>query len=222
MGRQDPRAPALLDLGTATLGESGARVMPPRVRPAWPGARLAGPAFPVRCSPADNLPLHVAAATAPAGWVLVADVGGLAERGYWGEVLTTAACARELEGLVIDGGVRDVDALEAHGFPVFATAVALRGATKELPGTAGLATVVAGIRVSPGDWVVGDRDGVVVLPAGSFDEIHERAEARAEKERGMFDALESGSTTVELLGLDASPVRTEEIGTGSVGTDGIP
>jgi len=213
MGSQDPRAPALLDLGTATLGASGARVMPPRVRPAWSGARLAGPAFPVRCSPADNLPLHVAAATAPAGWVLVADVGELAERGYWGEVLTTAAVARGLEGLVIDGGVRDVDALEARRFPVFATVVALRSATKELPGTAGVATVVAGVRVAPGDWVVGDRDGVVVVPADSLDEIQERAEARAHNERDMFDALGAGSTTVQLLGLDASPVRTEEIRT---------
>lgn len=211
MGRKDPRAAALLELGTATLGESGARVMPPRIRPAWPGAGLAGPAFPVRCSPADNLPLHVAVSVAPAGSVLVADVGELAERGYWGEVLTAAALARGLDGLVIDGGVRDVDALEARRFPVFATVVALRGASKELPGTAGLSTVVAGIRVAAGDWVVGDRDGVVVVPAQSLDEVRQRAEDRARKERAMFEALGEGSTTLQLLGLEASPVRTDGI-----------
>ena len=211
MGSQDPTAAALLELGTATLGESGARVMPPRIRPQWPGAGLAGPAFPVRCSPGDNLALHVAASMAPAGSVLVADVGVLAERGYWGEVLTAAALARGLGGLVIDGGVRDVDALEARRFPVFATVVALRGASKELPGTAGVPIVVAGVEVAPGDWVVGDRDGVVVVPAQSCDEVRRHAGDRTRKERAMFEALGGGSTTVELLGLETSPVRTDGV-----------
>lgn len=207
MGRQDPRASALLELGTATLGESGALPLPPRIRPIWLGARLAAPAFPVRCSPADNLALHAAVTAAPAGSVLVADVGEVAERGYWGEVLTAAALARGIQGLIIDGGVRDVDALEARRFPVFATMVALRGATKELPGTAGVSTVVAGVDVAPGDWVVGDRDGAVVVPAASLDDVRERGEARTKKERDMFEALAAGSTTVQLLGLDTSPVH---------------
>ena len=98
---------ALLALGAATLGESGGMPMRPRMHAVWPGARLAAPAFPVRCSPGDNLAVHVAVATAPAGRVLVVDVGNAEERGYWGEVLTTGAEARHLAGLVIDGGVRD-------------------------------------------------------------------------------------------------------------------
>jgi 4-hydroxy-4-methyl-2-oxoglutarate aldolase len=209
MVRQDPTGAALLDLGAATLGESGARVMHPRIRPVWTGARLAGPAFPVRCSPGDNLALHVAVSIAPAGSVLVADVGRLAERGYWGEVLTVAAQARALGGLVIDGGVRDLDAIEARRFPVFASLVALRGATKELSGRAGAPATVGEVRVNPGDVVIGDRDGVAVVPVDAVDEVAARAEARARKERGLFESLQGGSTTLQLLGLDPSPVGTD-------------
>ncbi|HLH27562.1 MAG TPA: hypothetical protein VKW77_01525 [Acidimicrobiales bacterium] len=205
-------AEALRQLGTATLGESGARAMPPRLRPAWPGAVLAAPALPVRCAPGDNLAVHVAVATGPAAHALVVDVGGVPERGYWGEVLTTAAEARGLAGLVIDGGVRDVGALGAHGFPAFSSTVALRGATKRLPGSVGLAVEVAGVRVAPGDWVVGDADGVVVVPGEALDEVLSAGRARAEKEAGFFAALRAGRTTIELLGLDTGPVETGVVG----------
>ena len=207
MTTTEAMARTLLALGAATLGESGAEPFPPRLRPAWPGARLAAPAFPVRCTPGDNLAVHVAVTTAPAGSALVVDVGDVAERGYWGEVLTTAAEARGLAGLVIDGGVRDTAALEAHGFPVFAATVALRGATKTQAGTAGLPVEVAGIGVAAGDWVVGDADGVVAIAATALEDVLGRAEARAQKEQGLFEALREGATTVELLGLDAGPVR---------------
>lgn len=199
-------AAALLELGTATLGESGAEAMPPRLRPIWRGARLAAPAYPVRCTPGDNLAVHVAVTVAPAGHALVVDVGDLAERGYWGEVLTTAAQARAIAGLVIDGCVRDVAALEGHGFPVFAAGVALRGATKHLPGTAGAAGTVAGVAVGAGDWVVGDEDGVAVVPAARLEAVLSAARARATKEAGLFVALRQGATTVELLSLDPAPI----------------
>src|SRR6476619_5541292 len=117
----------LLHHGAATLGESGAARMANRLRPVWAGARVAAPAYTARCAPGDNLGLHVAVTTAPAGSVLVAEMDGLDDFGYWGEVLTTAAEARGLVGLVIDGCVRDVDALERHGFPVFSTGIALTG-----------------------------------------------------------------------------------------------
>ncbi len=202
-----PGSQNLLVLGTATLGESGALPLPPRVRPQWRGARLAAPAFPVRCTPGDNLAIHVGVSLAPPGSAMVVDVGDVAERGYWGEVLTTAAQARGLIGLVIDGGVRDVAALEAHGFPVFATTVALAGATKASAGTAGPGIEIGGVSVSEGDWVVGDADGVVLIPAPCLQDVLAAAEARASKERGIFEALRGGSTTVEVLGLDASLVR---------------
>ncbi len=203
----DETATELLELGSATLGETGAAPMHPRVRAVWPGAALAAPAYPVRCSPADNLAIHAAVARAPEGSALVVDVGGLAERGYWGEVLTTGAEARGLAGLVIDGGVRDSAALEAHRFAVFSTMVALRGATKELPGTTGAPVEVGDVTVERGDWVVADADGVAVVPSGRLEEVLAAGRARAAKEEGFFEALRAGRTTVDLLGLDLGPVR---------------
>src|SRR6185503_5825112 len=127
----------LVALGAATLGESGGAAMEPRIRAAWSGAAVAGPAFTARCPDGDNLAIHVAVTRAPAGSVLVVDASDRPALGYWGEVLTTAAEARGIAGLVIDGGVRDVAALEAHAFPVFSSMIALRGATKQLAGGVG-------------------------------------------------------------------------------------
>ncbi len=206
------RAADLAALGAATLGECGARPMPPRIRPVWTGAALAAPAYPVRCTPGDNLAVHVAVTRAPAGAVLVVDVGDVSDRGYWGEVLTTGALARGLGGLVIDGGVRDVAALEALGFPVFSRTVALRGATKVARGTVGSPVVVAGVAVDPGDWVVGDVDGVVIVPGARLDEVVEAGRARAAAEDGYFAALRGGATTVGILGLDPSPVEDGDPG----------
>jgi len=199
-------AEALLAEGAATLGESGGIAMRDRIRAAWPGATVSGRAFTVSCAPGDNLAIHVANAVAPAGHVLVVEIGGEAELGYWGEVLTTGAEARGITGLVIDAGVRDTAALAAHGFGVFSTTVALRGATKEQPGTVGGPVHVGDAPVHTGDWVVGDSDGVVVIPAAELDAVLAAAAARTAKELGLFEALRDGATTVELLGLDVSPV----------------
>jgi 4-hydroxy-4-methyl-2-oxoglutarate aldolase len=199
--------PQLLELGSATLGESGGRPMAARIRAAWPGARVAGPAYPVRCTPGDNLAVHVAAAEAPAGSVLVVDVGIERELGYWGEVLTTAAQTRAIAGLIIDGGVRDVDALQRLGFPAFSALIALPGATKKLPGSVGARATAGDVEVSIGDWVVADADGVTVVPGASLDVVLEAGRARAAKELGLFQALRAGKTTIELLGLDPSPIQ---------------
>ncbi len=200
-------AAALLELGSATLGESGGRAAHRRLRPAWNGARLAAPAYPVGCTPGDNLAVHVGVTTAPAGSVLVVDVGQVADRGYWGEVLTTAAEAAGLVGLVLDGGVRDVAALEAHEFPVFSAEIALTGATKDKPGTVGAPVRVGGVTVSAGDWVVADVDGITFVPGAELDAVLEAGRSREAKEAGFFEALRAGETTVGLLGLDASLVR---------------
>lgn len=202
----DETATALLELGAATLGESGARAMRNRIGPAWAGACLAAPAYPVACTPGDNLAVHVAVTRAPAGAALVVSVGDERELGYWGEVLTTAAEARRIAGLVIDGCVRDVSALAAHRFPVFSTGLALRGATKDRPGSVGRPTVVGDVDVEPGDWVVGDADGVVVVPGGARTGVLAAGRARAEREAGYFAALRDGATTVALLDLDPGPV----------------
>ncbi len=202
----DEIAATLREFGAATLGESGARAMPPRIRPVWPGATVAAPAYPVRCTAGDNLAIHVAVARAPAGSVLVVDVGDVPARGYWGEVLTTGALSRGLAGLVIDGGVRDVAALERLAFPVFSRMVSLPGATKSSPGTVGLDTEVAGTFVSWGDWVVGDVDGVVVVPGSALEATIAAGQKRTAGEVDYFAALRQGATTLELLGLDASLV----------------
>jgi 4-hydroxy-4-methyl-2-oxoglutarate aldolase len=206
MGNEAATASGLLELGAATLGESGALLMHPRMAAVWPGAAVAAPAYPVLCAPADNLAIHAAVVRAPQGSVLVVDASRTPERGYWGEVLTTGAEARGLTGLVIDGGVRDRSALEAHRFPVFATMVALRGATKEQPGTNGSPVHVGDAPVSLGDWIVADADGVVVIPSGQLDKVLTAGRARADKEEGLFAALRGGKTTVELLALDTSPI----------------
>jgi 4-hydroxy-4-methyl-2-oxoglutarate aldolase len=205
----DP-AEQLMALGAATLGESGGRPMAPRIRPVWSGSGLAAPAFAVRCTSGDNLAIHVAVARAPAGSALAVDVGIERERGYWGEVLTTAAKARGIAGLVIDGCVRDVAALHEHGFPVFSTGVALRGATKELPGAAGGTADVGDVPVKTGDLLVGDADGVTVVPSEEIDDVLVAGTARAQREQGLFDALRAGKTTVELLGLDPTPIDDDE------------
>jgi 4-hydroxy-4-methyl-2-oxoglutarate aldolase len=203
-------AAALAGLGSATLGESGGLAVHRRLRPVWPGASIAAPAYPVGCTPGDNLAVHVGVTKAPRGSALVVDVGQVIDRGYWGEVLTTAAEAAGLVGLVLDGGVRDVGALEAHGFPVFSAGIALTGATKDKPGTVGLPVRVGGVEVSAGDWVVADVDGVTVVPRAVLDEVLAAGREREAKEAGFFAALRDGATTVELLGLDASLVRGPE------------
>jgi len=180
--------------------------MAPRIRAAWPGAVLAAPAFTVACAPGDNLAVHVAVTRCPAGSALVVDVGGLAERGYWGEVLTTAAEAAGISGLVIDGGVRDVTALQAHGFPVFSSTIALAGATKIGGGSVGTPVEVGDVPIRTGDWVVGDADGVAVVAAARVSEVLAAGRARAAKEARMFEELRAGRTTLELLGVDPSPI----------------
>jgi 4-hydroxy-4-methyl-2-oxoglutarate aldolase len=200
---------AFAQLGAATLGESGARPMSPRVKAAWPGARISAPAFPVTCAAGDNLAIHVAVAEAPEGHVLVVSVGKEAERGYWGEVLTTGAEARGIAGLVIDGGVRDVTALQAHGFAVFSTMVALRGATKEHPGRVGGSSIVGDIQVELDDWIVADADGVAVVPHTKLDDVLAAGRAREAKEAKYFEELRAGRTTIELLGLDTSPITRD-------------
>ena len=207
MSENDLTEAELLELGAATLGESGGRAMRARISAAWSGARIAAPAFPVHCTPGDNLAIHVAVAEAPAGSALVVNVGDQPELGYWGEVLTTGAQARGLAGLVIDGGVRDVSALAAHHFPVFSTMIALRGATKNRAGSVGAPVTVGDVEVHKGDWIVGDSDGVTVVSAASLSEVLAAGRVRAANEERFFGALRSGATTLKLLDLDDSPIK---------------
>src|SRR5258706_251741 len=111
--------------------------------------------------------------------------------------------------LVIDGGVRDVAALEAHGFPVFSTMIALRGATKEHPGRIGGSSIVGDIQVEEGDWIVADADGVVVVPHTKLDDVLTAGQAREAKEAKMFEELRAGGPTIELLAPDTAPITPD-------------
>lgn len=200
----------LVSLGSATLGESGAIVAMPGLRAMWRGAAAAGPAFTVECAPGDNLGVHVGVAKAPAGSVLAVSVAGDVQRGYWGEVLTVAAKSAGIAALVIDGTVRDLDAIERRRFPVFARGTALPGASKKGPGSVGKRIVIGDAIVHPGDWLVGDADGVVVLPQEKLEACYELARQRAAKEAWMFEQLEKGPTTIELLRLDPASIEVAD------------
>ncbi|MCW5254120.1 MULTISPECIES: 4-carboxy-4-hydroxy-2-oxoadipate aldolase/oxaloacetate decarboxylase [unclassified Streptomyces] len=196
----------LLELGTATLFEAARSDcdLDPGLRPAWPGARLCGTALPVLAAAADNLPLHWALEAAVPGDVLVVDAGG-SRCGYWGEVLSVAALARGVRGLVIDGGVRDTAQLERLGFPAFSSSIAIRGTGKEWRGTVGAPVTLRGRTVRRGDLVVADQDGIVVLPAERVDEVVTAARARVEKEDAYMDRLRSGELTLDIYAFRETP-----------------
>ncbi|MGW1024402.1 RraA family protein [Streptomyces sp. NPDC002577] len=196
---------------SATLYEasaSAARACDPALRAAWPGARVAGPAFTVQGIGGDNLALHRAVATAPAGSVLVVDLQG-ARHGHWGEILAVAAQQRGVAGLVVDGGVRDVAEQAALGFPVFARHITVVGTAKEHPGHLDVPVRVGGVVVRPGDLVVGDADGVVVVPGQAVEETLDRSDARIAAEQQALAAIRAGATTLEYYGLSAGPYAAE-------------
>ncbi|MGQ1838658.1 RraA family protein [Kocuria turfanensis] len=173
----------------------------PTIRAAWAGARIAAPAYTVQGAGGDNLALHHAVANAPAGHVLVADLGG-ASFGHWGEVLAVAAQQRGIVGLVIDGGVRDVEEMRELGFPVFSCNNTVRGTRKLFPGALGADIHLGGVPVATGDLVVADADGVVIIPRHRVQAVLEQADERIAKEQEIFEALRSGATTLTLYGLE--------------------
>lgn len=182
------------------VGHRDACAVDPQIRPSWCGARLAGPAFTVQGAGGDNLALHFAVVSAPAGCVLVVDAGG-ATFGHWGEVLAVAAQQRQITGLVIDGGVRDTDDLKRLNFPVFSRNDSIRGTRKLFAGMFGVGIDVGGITVHTGDLIVGDADGVVAIPQAHLAEVLDEADRRVTDEHRIVDALRGGSSTLELYGL---------------------
>jgi 4-hydroxy-4-methyl-2-oxoglutarate aldolase len=171
------------------------------IRPIHPGTRLFGRALTVRCQPGDNLTLHAAVAVAQPGDVIVADAGAFAEAGHWGEVLTVAAMQRGVAGLVIDGSVRDVAAAAKRGFPVYSHGVCMKAALKVALGTLQQPIVCAGALVHPGDLVLGDDDGVVVVRPDRAAEVLAAAQAREDAEVGIMARLAQGEVTLDILQL---------------------
>ncbi|MDQ0012860.1 4-hydroxy-4-methyl-2-oxoglutarate aldolase [Variovorax boronicumulans] len=194
---------SLRALGAATVYEAqGAHgAFDSGLKPLDPANRLVGPALTVDLRPADNLMLHYALLKAQPGDVLVVDAKGFLEAGPWGDVLTEAAMARGVAGLVIHGAVRDADAIVRMGFPVFCRGLSIKGTGKHQPGRLNVPLCIGDAVVHPGDIVVGDRDGLVMVARDDVDRVLASAQAREEKEAGFRRAIANGASTAELLGL---------------------
>lgn len=188
--------------GTATLHESGAAPLPPQIRPLDRSWWVCGRVFTVDLAPGHNIWLHRAIYAAQPGDILVARANGGFEYGYWGDIMTHAALERRLGGLVIDGCVRDSADLLRLRLPVFARGLCVRGTGKDasrggLQGT----LIIGGTTVRPGDLVVGDADGVVVVPPADLAEVTARAEQREQKEESVRARLLAGESTLDIYGL---------------------
>lgn len=193
----------LRQLGAATIYEAqGAKgALDHGIKPIDPTVRLAGPALTVDCRPADNLMLHYAVQKARPGDVLVVDAKAFMEAGPWGDVLTLQAMQVGIAGLVINGCVRDANLIIELGFPVFCRGLPIKGTGKFQPGRINVPITIGDTLIHPGDYIVGDRDGVAVIPAGELEQTLSRSLAREEKEAGQRKAIEQGVYTTELLGL---------------------
>jgi 4-hydroxy-4-methyl-2-oxoglutarate aldolase len=189
-------------LPSATVHEAGGRVgaLPPAIKPVHPSMKLCGPAVTVHSPGGDNLWIHRALYVARPGDVLVVYANEVHDYGYWGEIMSTAAQVRGLGGLVIAGGVRDIDLLERIGFPVFATGLCIRGTGKDhlARGWVNHPVLMGDITVHAGDLVLGDRDGVVVIGRERAAEVVRAAEQREAKEADVLKRIAAGERTLEV------------------------
>jgi len=191
-------------LGVATAHEAYGRfgLMKPYLRPVWSGAEAAGTAVTVLAHPGDNWMIHVAVEQCKPGDILVVGCSADNTDGMFGDLLATALMARGVKGLVIDAGVRDAKTLREMGFPVWSKAISAKGTVKATVGSVNVPVVCAGINVRPGDAVIADDDGVVVIRPQDAADVAARGEKRAADEDGKRKLLAEGK-----LGLDMYNMR---------------
>jgi 4-hydroxy-4-methyl-2-oxoglutarate aldolase len=202
--RADPDvAAALGELGVATVHEALGRAgyLGPEFRPAWAGARAGGTAVTALCQPGDNLMVHVAVEQCRPGDVLVVATTSASGDGMFGELLATSLQRRGVRGVVVAAGVRDVADLREMRFPAWSPAVSAQGTVKATPGAVNVPVVVGGQVVAPGDVVVGDDDGVVVVPRDGAAPALAAARARVEREAAARAAFRAGELGLDRYGL---------------------
>jgi len=199
------------ELGVATVHEAQGRtgLMRPYMRPVYVTARAAGPAITVSCQPGDNLMIHAALELCQAGDILVVTTTSESTDGMFGELLAVSSRARGVVGVVIDAGVRDVTDITAMDFPVWAKAISAQGTVKATPGSVNVPVVCAGAAVRAGDAIVGDADGVCVVPRHTAVEIARLGAERVVKEEKTRERLRRGELGLDFYGFRA---RLAELG----------
>lgn len=194
------------ELGVATVHEAQGRtgLMRPYMRPIFPGARAAGPAVTVYCQAGDNLMIHAAIEVVKPGDVLVVAVSSPSEDGMFGELLAQSCRAHGVTGLVVDAGIRDTAEQTAMQFPAWSRCVSAQGTVKATAGSVNVDVVCAGAMVHPGDVIVGDDDGIAVVPRLQAEDIARKGDQRRAKEEQTRERLRAGE-----LGLDFYGLRTK-------------
>ncbi len=184
---------------TATIHEASGRkgYIDCKIKGIAKGMRICGPAFTCQCAPGDNMMLHKALERAQPGDVIVATVGGAEEFGYFGDLMATSALARKVAGLAIEGCVRDSEEIIEAGFPIFSKGLCIRGTGKGTLGLINYPTVFGGISINPGDLIVGDDDGMVLVRLADCEEVLAKTEDRVSKEDAKAKTLASGVSSVE-------------------------